>query len=41
MKLVILARHDLEQRALARAVQAEHADLRAGQEREPDVFENR
>jgi hypothetical protein len=37
---LVLARHDLEERALARAVQAEHADLRAGKEREPDVFEN-
>ena len=39
-KLVILARHDPEQRALAGAVQPEHADLRAGEEREPDVLEN-
>ena len=37
---VILARHDPEQRALARAVQAEHADFRAGRERQPDVFEH-
>ena len=40
MKLVVLARHDAEQRALAGAVQAEHADLRAGEKREPDVLEN-
>ncbi len=36
----VLAGHDLQQRALARAVQAEHADLRAGIERQPDVFEH-
>ena len=35
----VLAGHDLEQRALAGAVQAEHADLGAWQEREPDVLE--
>ena len=29
-----------EQRALAGAVQAEHADLRAGEERQPDVLED-
>jgi hypothetical protein len=39
-ELVILARHDLQQRALARAVQSEHADLGTGQKREPDVLEN-
>ncbi len=39
-ELVILARHDLQQRALARAVQPEHADFRAGKKRQPDVFEN-
>ena len=37
---LILAGHDLEQAALARAVQSEHADLRAGEKRQPDVFEN-
>src|SRR5438067_1793488 len=36
----VLARHDLQQRALARAVQPEDADLRAEVEREPDVVEN-
>ena len=35
----VLAGHDLEQRALAGAVEAEDADLRAGQKREPDVLE--
>ena len=38
--VVILARHDAQQRALAGAVQPQHADLRAGQKRQPDVFEN-
>ncbi len=33
----VLARHDLQQRALARAVHAEHADLGARIERQPDV----
>ena len=37
---LILARHDAQQGALAGAVQAEHADLRAGEKREPDVLEN-
>ena len=36
----VFARHDPEQRALARAVEAEHADLGAGEEREPDVLED-
>ena len=40
MKRRVLARHDAEQRALPRAVQPEHADLRAEVEREPDVLEN-
>jgi hypothetical protein len=35
-----LAGHDLQQRALPRAVQAKHADLGARQERQPDIFEN-
>ena len=39
-KALILPRHDAQQAALARAVQAEHANLRAGQKREPDVLEN-
>ena len=37
---LLLARHDPEQRRLAGAVRAEHADLRAGQERERDVRED-
>ena len=40
MNCCVLARHDAQQRALARAVQAEHADLRAGQKRQPDVLED-
>ncbi len=36
----VVARHDFQQRALAGAVQAEDANLRAGQEREPDVFQD-
>ena len=36
----VFARHDLQERALSRAVQSEHADLRAEIEREPDVVEN-
>jgi len=39
-ELVVLAGHDLQQRALARAVEAEDADLRAGEKREPDVVEH-
>ncbi len=39
-ELGVLTRHDAQQRALARAVQAEHPDLGAWQEREPDVVEN-
>ena len=35
-----LARHDLEQRRLARAVQAHHADLGAGEERQRDVLQD-
>jgi hypothetical protein len=34
------AGHDLQQRRLARAVQAEHADLGAGEERQGDVLED-
>ena len=40
MKRLIEARHDLEQRGLAGAVAAEHADLGAVVEGEIDVFEN-
>ena len=39
-KLLVLAGHDLENGALPRAVQTEHADLGAGEKREPDVFED-
>ena len=34
------ARHDAQQRRLARAVQAEHADLGAGKERQADVAQD-
>src|SRR4051812_32678731 len=37
----LAAGHDAQDRRLARAVVAEHADLRAGQERERDVLEHR
>src|SRR3954447_14584532 len=37
---LILARHDLQQRALAGAVQAEHTDLGAVIKRQPDVLEH-
>jgi hypothetical protein len=36
----VLTGHDAKQRALARPVQAEHANLRARQERQPDVLED-
>ena len=36
----VLARHDPQQRALAGAVDAEHADLGAGEKRQPDVLED-
>ena len=39
-EVVVEAGHDLQQRRLARAVQAEDADLGAGKEREPDVLED-
>ena len=39
-KARVLTRHDLEQRALAGAVQAEHADLGAEIKGQPDVFEH-
>ena len=38
--VLVDAGHDLQQRRLARAVQAEHADLGAGEERERDVLED-
>ena len=40
-KSVSMPGHDLQQRRLARAVVAEHADLRAGEERQRDVVEDR
>ena len=38
--LGVLPRHDLQQRALSGAVEAQHTDLRAREEREPDVLED-
>ena len=40
MNVVVEAGHDAQQRALAGAVGAEHADLRAREERQPDVLED-
>ena len=40
-ELGVEPRHDAQDRGLARAVVAEHADLGAGQERERDVLEDR
>ena len=40
VEVLIEAGHDLEQRAFAGAVAAEDADLGAGIEREPDIFED-
>ncbi len=40
LNVVVEARHDLQQRRLARAVRAEHADLGAVEKRETDVLEN-
>ena len=37
---MVFAGHDAQQGTLAGAIQPEHADLRAGQERQPDVFQN-
>ncbi|MDT4839945.1 hypothetical protein FQZ97_737490 [compost metagenome] len=39
LEFLVHTRHDLEQRGLARAVQAEHADLGAGEERERNVLQ--
>ncbi len=39
-KLAIGARHDPQQRAFAGAVFPQHADFRAGIEREPNVFQH-
>ena len=41
LDLGIAARHDAQQRTLARAVQAEHADLGAGEERQGNVAKDR
>ncbi|CAJ7141519.1 Uncharacterised protein [Burkholderia pseudomallei] len=38
--VLVDARHDLDQRRLARAVQTEHADLRTGEERQRDVLQD-
>ena len=40
VEVLIDAGHDPQQRALAGAVAAQDADLRAGVEREPDIFED-
>ena len=39
-EILVPSRHDLEQRALARAIAPQHADLGAGIERQPDVFQH-
>ena len=39
-ELLVLAGHDAQQARLAGAVQAQHADLRAGKERQRDVLED-
>ena len=39
-EVLVHARHDAQQRALAGAVGAEHADLRAGEEGQPDALED-
>ena len=39
-ELLVHARHDLEQRGFARAIEAEHADLRAREKRQRNVFQN-
>jgi hypothetical protein len=40
VEVLVLAGHDAQKRGLPRAVEAEHPDLRAREEREGDVFEN-
>jgi hypothetical protein len=40
LEVLVDAGHDLQQRRLARAVQAEHADLGAGEEGQRDVLED-
>src|SRR5205823_1786649 len=39
-EILILAGHDAQQRALARAVEPQHADLGAVEERQPDALED-
>jgi hypothetical protein len=39
-EVVVLAGHHLEQGRLAGAVEAQHADLGAGEERQPDILED-
>ena len=39
-EILIEARHDAQQRRLAGAVEAEHADLRARQKRQPNVLQH-
>ena len=39
-EVVVLPRHDAQQGALAGPVEAQHADLGAGQERQPDIPKN-
>jgi hypothetical protein len=40
LDVLVQARHDLEQGGLARAVQAQHADLGAGEEGQGDVLQD-
>ncbi len=40
VEFFVLPGHDPQQRALARAVAAQHADLGAGIERKPDILEH-
>jgi hypothetical protein len=40
VNVLVEAGHDLEQGRLAGAVMAEHADLRARQERQPDILQD-
>jgi hypothetical protein len=39
-EVVVLTCHDLEQGRFARAIEAQHADLGAGEERQPDVLQH-
>jgi hypothetical protein len=40
LEVLLQARHDLEERRLPRAVRADDADLRAVEERQPDVLKD-